>query len=307
MPEFVISRFDNDGTPSILSYWWIDENKVKKLKKVKGTKKVLEGMPKEAIRVFAQNLSTGKSNVIENVLPEEAFYYIGNAVSLKRLIIVEDALAQMLVEYVLSNMDAHTSSLFEVRFYSGGKDYLKKQLIPILCKEESQAFVLFDGDQRLTEHFDISGLRDTDKNVDFLNEKIEAQTGSKVQFFPDGGSDGGRKDQEIELMIEYLGYYKTNVYYLPQDTPEQIIWAENMLNKIDSEIIQQNIRDEANYKDKFKLYAREMFGDDKAENIKAVHTMFVHKFKEHYPEVFSEVRTILENIRDGIPCTFEDA
>lgn len=266
---------------------------------------IIEDMPREAIKVFAQNSSTGKSNVIGNVLPEEAFYYIGNAVSFKRLIIVEDALAQMLVEYVLSKMDGHTSSLFEVRFYSGGKDYLKQHLVPVLCKEESQAFVLFDGDQKPAGHFDISGLRDLDKNVDFLNEKIKAQTGSEVQFFPDGGSDGGRKDQEVELMIEYLDYYKTNVYYLPQETPEQIIWDERMLNKIDSATAQQVIREEENYKNKFKLYAKEMFGDDKAENIKAVHTMFVHKFQEHYPELFREVKTILEDIRDGNPFIFD--
>ncbi len=47
MPEFVLSRFSTDSTPSILTYWWYDKELADKLKDNKGKKVEFEAKPEE--------------------------------------------------------------------------------------------------------------------------------------------------------------------------------------------------------------------------------------------------------------------
>ena len=53
---------------------------------------IIGGLPKEAIKVFFQKEDTGKFIVKENILAEEAFYFIGHEVGDKINVIVEDKL-----------------------------------------------------------------------------------------------------------------------------------------------------------------------------------------------------------------------
>jgi hypothetical protein len=46
-PDFIFSRFEREGTGSIISYWWFDKDKEKKLKEAIKSDKELNDEPDE--------------------------------------------------------------------------------------------------------------------------------------------------------------------------------------------------------------------------------------------------------------------
>ena len=148
-------------------------------------------------------------------------------------------------------------------------------------------------------------MSDEEKTIENLDNIILTQTNNTVQFYPDGGDGGARLDQEISLRLEYLTYYHSNVYYLPKITPEEIIWSDVMLEKLDSEEIKEQIRTETNYKHKFRLFAESLFGDASAETIQTVHKMFLTKFIDLNPVEFLIVKDTIQAILDNNPFIFD--
>jgi predicted ATPase len=296
------------GAQKKLIQFILDQTIKKKLQVVISTHSshIIEDMPKESIKVFTQDLGTGYTTHLPNIRPEEAFFYIGNTISYKKLIVVEDLLAKQIIEYVLRSFGEQTANLFEVRFYTGGAPYINQQLIPVFCKEElSKKFIIFDGDQKPADrHINPNELNDTQKTIQNLSRIVRSQTKNPVKFYPDGGENGGREDQEIELHLEYLTYYFSNVSYLPQLTPEEIIWSDEMLAKLDSDEVKRQITSEECYKNKFKLFSENMFGDASAETIKITHKMFIKKLPELNSENLNNIRTTVQNILDSAPYIF---
>lgn len=297
------------GAQKKLIQFILDQTIKKKLQVVISTHSshIIENMPREAIKVFIQDLSTGYTTHVPNIRPQEAFFYIGNTISYKKLIVVEDQVAKQIVDHVLMSFGNSTANLFEVRFYTGGAPYIIQQLIPVFCKEEnSNKYILLDGDQKPDlPHINPNDLSTSQQSVELLSQMIQTQTGNNVRFYPDGENNGGRQDQEIALQIEYLSYYRTNVHYLPQRTPEEIIWSDHLLSKIDSEGERIRIQSEMDYKNKFKFFCETLFGDANAETIKISHKMFIHKLEEYNTKHFHFIRETIQNILDGRQYTFE--
>ncbi len=277
----------------------LEQIKRKKLQVVISTHSpdIIEEMPKEAIKIFYENQESGKVNIIENVHPENAFVYIGRSITDKKVIVVEDILAKMIVEKVLGKTG--NSELFEIKYFPNGESIIKKEFMLVYSKEESNNhFVIFDGDQK-TNKISVDDLLERDKTVENLKQKINDVVKQSIEFAVDGGESGGREDQKIELMLKYIKYHHDNVFFLPKNIPEEIIWSDDVLTRADiSEDEKQKIKSKSDYKNKLNLFAKCNFGGDTVEyRIKAYEYFLLRWLKKEnydYKEIVSIINIIKE-------------
>ena len=76
-----------------------------------------------------------------------------------------------------------------------------------------------------------------------------------IDWCPDGNSKAGRinKDQEINMIIQYLEYFKRNVFFLPKIIPEDIVYDENYIKIITMiEVVPDSVLQAKNSKEKNK-------------------------------------------------------
>ncbi|MEX0981057.1 MAG: ATP-binding protein [Bacteroidales bacterium] len=260
---------------------------------------LVEGLPNEAVKVFTQNPATGKFRVLSDLTPQESFYHIEVPNPNKKTIIVEDELAKSIVEAVINTMGDGLLSVFDISYYPGGHTVLKSDFIKVFSQEESwNKFVLFDGDQKLVEeHFDPESIPEREITIERFNTEIQNQTDTNIQFKP----DSGRNDQKLELMKKYLLYFQQNVFYLPGNEPEEIIWnqelAENHLRMYNKERLIDKINDDDSYKQKFYLLTTALYGDHK--QIGATYDLFINYWKENRVGYFQDIVGIIDQIRNA--------
>ncbi len=257
---------------------------------------IIENMPKESIKVFYTNPETNLTNIIENVLPQEAFLHLGHTITNKKTIIVEDILAKKILNKILENIGG--KELFEIKYFPGGESRLKQDFMNVYSKEESKKhFIVFDGDQQ-KDSIDINELSDADKTVASLNKKIKDIVGELIKFNVDGESGTGREDQKIDLMLKYIKFHQDNIFYLPKNIPEEIIWDDNILSKSDIEEDKKNIiKAEEDIKKKFNFFAKYMFDDDSSSGQNSSYDYFLLRWIKNKNYDFQLIEKILNDIK----------
>lgn len=298
------------GAQKKLKKFILEQIKIKHLQVVISTHSanLIEGLPPNAVKVFTQ-LPDGKFHVENERMPEEAFYYIGQNPNTKKKIIVEDKLAQKIIQSVINEIGPETASLFDVEFHAGGASVIKTDFIRVYSQDsESNFFVIFDGDQKITkEHFNVNTipygtLTSMDSNLLISLKKLtQKQTGCDIKFHTDGNSNGGNRNQEFTFILNYLKYYYRNVFYLPQLTPEEIIWncdlASHLLeynpNKCE---IMNRLDTETNFKEKFRILGIEVFVNNK-NCIDSAHDLFLKRWLQIKNKDFIEIKEIINNIK----------
>lgn len=297
------------GAQNRLQFFLLDQIKKKKHQIIltSHSPSLVKGLPKEAIKVFYQNPRNGRFLIKQNVIPEEAFYHIEFPVEKRKNIIVEDVLAQEIVLAVMENMGEAVKNMFNVKYNPGGESVIKKEFIPVLCRESiSNNYILFDGDQQPSEpHLNWKDLPTSDCTADLLKIKIKVQTGEDIRFSVDGGRDGGNNHQRLELQKMYLDFYLHNVFYLPGKIPEDIIWDETLAhNLIQAFIPKRNSQDEIlarlqginETKQKFALMAEVLQGKSDAETIGSIQKQFLQRWLHLGKEDYQSIKTILQHI-----------
>ena len=287
------------GAQHRLKLFLLDQIKKKKHQVVLSTHSsvLVEGLPSCAIKVFSQILSSGKFRVINDLIPEEAFYHIQLPNPNKKTIIVEDELAQSILVTVIGEMGDEVRSLFDITYFPGGQTVIKSDFIKVFSQDDVwNKYVMLDGDQKLTDqHFDPESLPVRELTINRLENEIKKQTNIDIRFKP----DSGREDQKIELMKKYLLYYLSNVFYLPEKEPEEIIWsqelAENHLRLHNKEGAINSINTVDNHKKKFYLLTRELYGNQ--GRIGATYDMFINYWKENQDDNFQTIREIINQIK----------
>ncbi len=315
-PEFSLILLDepevslHPGAQVRLKMFLLEQIKLKKHQIIiaSHSPSIVKGLPKEAIKVFYQNPSNGRFIVKENLTPEEAFYHIEFPIDSRKEIIVEDLLAKEILSELLSKMGDETKNLFHIKYNPGGETVIKKEFIPVFCREPNEKeFVFFDGDQKLlSSSYDWRSFPTSDLNIPFLQTKIKEQTNEEIKFSTDGGIGGGNQTQQLELLKMYLDFYLNNVFYLPKRIPEEIIWdeklAEDQIKLVilnDEEIRKklQLLREIINTKKKFAFITNLVLGDDNSENILSVHKIFIQRWLNAQNEDYETLKsTILEII-----------
>ncbi len=272
---------------------------------------IIDGMPPESVKILYENIGTGKTGIIENVYPENAFVHIGRTVTDKKIILTEDKLSKMIIDAVLKEIG--DTELFEVVYYPGGASQMKQQEMTVYSKESnSKHFIVFDGDQRKSIKYNNSrhyyepgdNLSRVDKiNINFLSyearkphnleKTIESLTGQRIKFLFDSNQT---EEQKSRLMLKYIKYHHNNVFYLPKSTPEEIIWNDDLVEGSDfSEQEKEKIIKETDYKKKFALYAKAEYDDNNADDIERIHKKFIKRWIKK--ENNNDFRAICDIIR----------
>jgi predicted ATPase len=267
---------------------------------------IVKGLPKEAIKAFYQNPSNGRFIIKENVTPEEAFYHIEYPINDVKNITVEDILAKEIITAVLDKLGPSIKNLFIVKYNPGGESVIKREFIPVYCREPfSREFIFFDGDQKAADpHFDWRDFPMKSLNVKFIQKKIKEQVNEEIKFSIDGGlSSNGDEIQQLELLKKYLDYYRRNVFYIPKKTPEDLIWDQEYSKKL---IQIQNIENVANHikriddiinaKKKFVEISEILYGRSKAEDIINIQKLFLKNWLNIANRDYEEIKDIVLSI-----------
>jgi predicted ATPase len=297
------------GAQENLKFFLLDQIKRKKHQIVLTTHSptLVKGLPKEAIKVFCQNPTSGRFFLKENLLPEEAFFHIGFKVDSKKQITVEDKLAKHILDAVLDQMGEESRTLIHVKYNPGGASVIKKEFISVYCREDSsREYVLFDGDQKPEEdHVDWKTLDErTLSNLDTILNIVKQQVGVEIKFSVDGGSGGSDDAQKIMLYKKYLDYYLGNVYYLPRSAPEDLIWSSEYANQFIDISYNEGCRDHlkvaleatSSSKEKFALLTKYISGINDSEKISAMHENFICYWKRIESESYNQIKDILRHI-----------
>ena len=296
------------GAQSRLKFFLLDQIKVKKHQIIltSHSPSIVSGLPKEAIKVFYQNPNNGRFLVKENLTPEEAFYHIEFPLNEKKNVIVEDILAQEILTAVLSRMGNESQNLFNIKFNPGGETVIKKEFITVFCRDTaSKNYVYFDGDQKpQNSNPDWRTFATSDINPRFLKRIIREQTGEEIKFSVDGAGGIGNENQQLDLLKKYLDYNFLNVFYLPRQIPEEIIWDENVANNLASIILSNEkyqdytlqISSEINYKKKFSILANFISSDKSSATILGIQKQFIQAWINNENEDYTEIKQNLQNL-----------
>lgn len=265
---------------------------------------IVSELPKSAIKVFLQNPNTGRFKIIEDLTPEEAFYHIEYPIERRKGITVEDLLAKEILSEVLEKIGKAAANIFTVKFNPGGQSVIKKEFATMFCRENpSMEFIFFDGDQKPTiPHHDWREFSEKTLSTSFLKKITKEQTNEDIRFSVDGGDGGGDDTQQFQFLKNYLDYYLTNVFYLPKQIPEEIIWDNEFAHKmIDATMNNENltsirikaITEATGAKTKFALIAKTLQGKDDAEAILSTQKLFIQNWLNKQNEDFIIIKEML--------------
>lgn len=181
-------------------------------------------LPKEAIKVFIMDESGYISIPRQHSLPEEAFFHLGEPISGKKKIIVEDELATELVKKILRV--SGLINLVDIKCYPGGAQTLWADYLSVYSVENrNDILAILDGDQKPKNEIEEITTISVD-DIDKIDETIKNLTGcSDIHFGCDGNKSGGNKTQKMEMKHNFINWASKYVSYLPGDgNPEEFLW-----------------------------------------------------------------------------------
>jgi len=135
------------GAQDRMLAYLLDRTKRKKLQVVISTHSptLVQYLPREAVKVFSLN-AYGLAEVIPNRPAEEAFHYIGHRYDARINIVVEDRLAQAVVNAAIRSRGEAFAKRFSLSFGPGGETSIKKDMV-IYSRSGNVPIILLDGDQ----------------------------------------------------------------------------------------------------------------------------------------------------------------
>jgi predicted ATPase len=268
---------------------------------------IIKNLPKEAIKVLYQNPSNGKFLVKEDLLPEEAFFHIEFSNENKKRVYFEDKLAKEIFYQVLKKLGTERESLFKLIYNLGGCTVMYSEFATVYCREDySNDFMVFDGDQKKADLIDWRTLSTTDLTEENLKNTIKNLIGCEIKFSVDGGANGGNQEQKIGLYKKYLDYYRRNVFFLPLELPEDIIWDNSTAQKFLSayienckiEVIISQWDNQANSKEKFAELSNYMYGTDNnsSDKIFNIQQQFIQSWILKKDNNYNNIVSIIDKI-----------
>ena len=256
---------------------------------------IVELLPKEAVICLRKN--EGETYVQQNVIPELAFLEIGSPIINRKRIIVEDEMAKRIVEKVLE--EEGLNELVSVEFYPGGCSNLKKYTILTFARTNIKSqYVLFDGDQFNEAVPDFGSVLERDKTISYYKDQFRRIVGmrsSTMDWGLDANPDEGRlnEEQEKNQIENYLLFYKSNVFFLPEVIPEDIIYDEEYLRNICGQWEFPNLSGDGNSKAKLFHIANSL-GISIGSIEQLLISQFIKKKEEDYKTIARLVHMIAE-------------
>lgn len=185
----------------------------------------------------------------------------------------------------------------QVEFYPGGASNIKKYTILTYSKTRvTNRYILFDGDQKKDDIPDFTRIPEIDKTYEYLKgvfKKVVDIDTDKIDWGVDANRQAGRRNtqQEKELILSYLEFYKTHVAFLPQIIPEDIIYNEDRLKVLLGEDGFPDVSQEKNSKAKLKKIS-----DITGQDIGAIEYQLVYWFVKQKNSDYIDILTKLKDI-----------
>ena len=246
---------------------------------------IVEELPKEAI-VLLHQTPDGMFSPKCSIEPELAFQYIGHTNTEQNKVIVEDKCAELLVKKALYLLDPNANKTVDIIFHAGGATDIYKEAVVLSRLNIKKTFLLLDGDQK----YDIPSSDEISDNL--LDQTITDITGISVKdlgFVADSGK------QILQLPLEkrkYLDFLKANCFFLPMNTPEEILWKCS--SKSPKTIIDESQKDA--YKNAIADWAKsDIEGDVTATDIFAYQKKLCNSISEN-DSVINEIISILKSV-----------
>ncbi|MFD2117992.1 ATP-dependent endonuclease [Paenibacillus yanchengensis] len=263
----------------------------------------VESLPKEAIKLFYQQVSNNKIKVEDECWYNEAFYRLGDTYSVSYRIQVEDSLAKKILIRAIEHFGQEKFGNVDVFFVPGGASVIKNSYIKIYSNESPKRhFVILDGDQKpsavMKQVVNLT-LQEATSSV-FLDKMITEFTKGKINFEVDGNSVvGGRSDQLLDLQKKYIDFFSTNVYYLPLETPDDIIWDEECISHlINDKVLWKSAIKGKSTKAKIYETSKIVFGNH--SSVSALEDLLINSWIGKQSQEKDEILKILRNILDKI-------
>ena len=224
------------------------------------SKELVECLPPEAI-ICVEKQNNDISQIKNNVLPKQAFLEIEIMPEVRQVIVEDDMACSIITEILRAE---RMEKLLNVIYIPGGASNLKKHIIPTFSKTNvDNQFIWFDGDQYKKEVPNFQLVLEKDKDEKYYKNVFKECVGieaKNIDWCPDGNAKEGRinKQQELQMLVQYLEYFKNNVFFLPKKIPEDIVYNEDYLKKLlGTEDIPDSVLQEQNSKAKIKKWSEE--------------------------------------------------
>ncbi|MGF6556417.1 putative ATPase [Pseudomonas sp. S30_BP2TU TE3576] len=183
----------------------------------------IEDLPENAIKVFEDN-GQAKTRIINSSSPYIALNRLGRALEKKKTILVEDAMAKIVVERAAQNLHEGDRNALDIRICPGGADAILSLQVPAMLQAGSKIFAYLDGDKKKTSTFSKRKKITPDMHAD-LPDIIKKEVGSSPRFTKNGGNDRkGIQEQQTENHLSYLDWMNSYLEYIPLCCPDAIIY-----------------------------------------------------------------------------------
>lgn len=222
---------------------------------------ILKNLPPEAIKTLFIDPESKKILATEKTSSNEAFFHLGATQNNKYKLFVEDRLAAELVKKALRTIGQARHERCDIIYPPGGASVLLCNYFTAYARTDSHdSLFVLDGDQQKAEDESLSGDLSI-KTDGQLESLISSVLGGNVSL----PIDSSRQDQQLrEARIKVLSFAKSNLIYLPGNTPESFIWNNmtvdvqrygNVFNSISCE------------KSKFEKLCKEELGRESYESV----------------------------------------
>lgn len=301
-PEYSL----HPGAQKNLLRFLLDQSLKKQLQVIYTTHSpsMIESLPAGAIKVFETN-PQGQFRVCADRIADEAFVSIGHTIVDRLVIRVEDALAKIVIDQVITRAFPGFSEAVDVQFYPGGSARIKEDISLYSLEMERGHVVVFDGDERRVDAIDPMTISQGEKSVLYYEQKIKECAGQSIAFTPDGGINGGREDQLMELQEKYLDFWRQRVFFFPFDKLEEEFWNVGLCRSKLEEVVECSEVEatlvEINAlppKKRFAALAQILFGQSRATEIQSLQTNFVKYWIKCHSKGYSDLVLVLRSIRE---------
>jgi predicted ATPase len=212
------------GAQRALLRFLLEQIKLKKHQIVLSTHspEFLHSLPTKAIKVFEDN---GKlqARILPKSSASAALVRLGKVPANKIRILVEDEIAELLVNHAARGLDTGDAARLEVRVAPGGGDFMLKFTGPTLADTEQPVYLLIDGDKKRVGQF-TDPVTVAPAAHSELGTLLKAELGTDPLFNIPGGADtAGHVAAKIAAQLEYLAWLRSHVAYLPCRLPEEVV------------------------------------------------------------------------------------
>jgi len=242
-------------------------------------------LPQKAIRVLVLE-EDGTVAVRTDLSAGEALHEIGTLPAGKT-ILVEDERAKHIVVSALKLLSSHASKEFYVLVREGGTSRIYRDIQAYANSDRKDVFILFDGDNKPKESIPEDGSLPQGKND---LEKL-------IRQFTRGNDQNGPKLDfvDVDEMTRYIRFLRRSVYFLPTLTPEHLVWNSDVAQEILEKDLPQEILQEQNLKERFRLLAERIPGFDADTVFKSLLSALLKGDSQHKLNLVKVIQQIRSN------------